>query len=59
LEAIEQYVTLIDWQQKSDILRQIRRASKLVFHQKNIEMSKQNLLAHQIEELAKVHFPSK
>lgn len=59
LEAIEQYVTLIDWIHKSDILRQIRKASKLVFHQKGIEKSKQSLLAHQIEELAKVHFPSK
>lgn len=37
LEAIEPYVTLIDWQHKSDILRQIRKASKLVFHQKDID----------------------
>jgi type I restriction enzyme R subunit len=59
LEAIEPYVTLIDWHHKSDILRQIRKASKLVFHQKDIEKSKQSRLAHQIEELAKVHFPSK
>ena len=59
LEAIEPYVTLIDWQNKSDILRQIRKASKLVFHQKNIDKKRQNPLAHQIEELAKVHFPSR
>ncbi len=59
LEAIEPYVTLIDWQNKSDILRQIRKASKLVFHQKDIDKKRQNPLAHQIEELAKVHFPSR
>ena len=59
LEAIEPYVTLIDWQHKSDILRQIRKSSKLVFHQKDIDKKRQNPLAHQIEELAKVHFPSK
>ena len=59
LEAIEPYVTLIDWQYKSDILRQIRKASKLVFHQKEIDKKRQNPLAHQIEELAKVHFLSR
>ncbi len=59
LEAIEPYVSLIDWQNKSDILRQIRKASKNIIDQKQIERKRKDLLAHQIEELAKVHFPSK
>ena len=59
LEAIEPFVTLIDWQHKSDILRRLRKASKNVFETKEIEKKKRDQLAHQIEELSKVHFPSK
>ncbi len=59
LEAIDEFVTLIDWQNKSDIQRQIRKASKDIFHKKNIDENRKNLLANQIEDLAKVHFPSK
>jgi len=59
LEAIEKFINLIDWEHKSDNLRKIRKASKEVFRKKNIDENRKNPLAHQIEELAKVHFPSR
>jgi type I restriction enzyme R subunit len=59
LEAIEPYVSLIDWSKKPDTLRQIRKASKEVLFLKQIDKNRQEPLAHQIEELAKVHFSSK
>lgn len=59
LESIEPMVTLIDWEQKRDILRQIRKSCKLIFQKTTLDKKKVNPLSHQIVELAKVHFTLK
>ena len=56
LEVIEPYTSLIDWQLKNDILRQIRRDAKLVFQKYPIDRSRYNPLAKLIVDLAKVHY---
>lgn len=60
LESIEPFTTIVDWNQKPDTIRQIRKACKEKFIELQdlypIDQEEYNLLARQIVDLAKVHF---
>ncbi len=60
LESIEPFISIVDWNQKPDIIRQIRKACKGKFIELQniypIDNEEYNLLAQQIVELARVHF---
>lgn len=56
LEAIEELITLVDWQRKNDILRQIRRNSKIVLSRYGIKRQRWNTLSQEIVNLAKTHY---
>lgn len=53
LEAIKQYIMLIDWKIKQDIIRQIRSNIKKILKKWDIVESRLNFLANRINEFAK------
>jgi len=56
LESIEPHVTLIDWHMKLNVIKNIRRDSKLILGKKGIKQPRLNQIAQKIVDLAKVHF---
>ena len=61
LESVDPQTSMIDWQNKPDLLRQIRSNTKTILLEKNIENKNKiyDKIAKNIEELLKVHFSSR
>lgn len=59
LERLEKFITLIDWESKPDIIRQIRKECKETFQETPLPREQYDVLAHKIVDLAKVHYPSR
>ncbi len=60
LESVDSQTSIIDWQYKPDLQRQIRRNTKNILLEKGIENRNKiyDKIAKNIEELLKVHFSS-